>query len=203
MKGNFNPEFDKYIAKSPDFARPILTKLRKLFHQACPDVEETMKWSAPHFEFKGILAGMAAFKEHIRWGFWKAELMKDPHSLLSVMDGHSMSYDKVTDISQLPSDVILLQYIREAVALNEQGVKARTAKKKPKAELKVPDYFMAALKKNKKAFATFERFSPSHKREYVEWITEAKQEATRDKRLAQAIEWMAEGKPRNWKYMKC
>ena len=203
MKRDFNPEFDKYIAKSAEFARPILTKLRKLFHQACPEIEETMKWSFPHFEYKGVVGSMAAFKQHMSWGFWKAKLMKDPQGLLTMMENHTMGHGKVTDLSQLPSDRILLEYIREAVALNEQGVKAPAPKKKPKGDLIVPNYFMAALKKNKKALATFEAFSPSNKREYVEWVTEAKQETTRDKRLAQAIEWMAEGKPRNWKYMKC
>ena len=202
MKGKFNPAFDKYIAKSAEFARPILTKLRKLFHQACPEIEETMKWSFPHFEYKGVLGCMAAFKQHMSWGFWKAKLMKDPHGVLTVADKHSMGHGRVTDISQLPPDKILLEYIREAVALNEQGVKVPAAKKKRKGELEIPDYFMAALKKNKLALTTFVAFSPSNKREYVEWIVEAKQEATRDKRMAQAIEWMHEGKPRNWKYMK-
>ena len=203
MKGNDNPAFDEYIAKSAEFARPILTKLRKLFHQACPEVEETMKWSFPHFEYEGMLGSMAAFKQHINWGFWKAKLMKDPHGLLTVMDKHSMGYGNVTDISQLPPDKVILEYIREAVALNEQGIRAPAPQKKTKPELKVPDYFMAALKKNKKALATFEAFSPSHKRDYVEWIVEAKQEETRAKRLAQAIEWMAEGKSRHWKYANC
>ena len=199
---NHSPEFDAYIANSAEFARPILEKIRKLFHQACPEIEETMKWSFPHFEYKGIVGSMAAFKQHVGWGFWKAALLKDPHKLFTRMGDTSMGGAKVTDVSQLPSDKIVLGYIREAVTLNEQGVKAPAPKKKLKGELEVPDYFMAALKKNKKALATFEAFSPSNKREYVEWVTEAKQEATREKRLATAIEWMAEGKPRNWKYMK-
>jgi len=199
---NVNPDFDRYIAKSAEFARPILQKVRKLFHQACPNVEETMKWSVPHFEYNGVLGSMAAFKQHVSWGFWKAKLMKDPHGLLTMMDKHSMGHGRFTDISQLPPDKILLEYVREAVALNEQGVKSPAPKKKSKGELEIPDYFLAALKKNKKALATFELFSPSNKREYVEWVAEAKQDATRDRRLTTAVEWMAEGKPRNWKYMK-
>ena len=124
---------------------------------------------------------------------------------VKLFDGSNpgMGGRKVTDVAELPADKVLLDYIREAVSLNEDGVKAPKAKKAPKKELEIPDYFLAALKKNKKAQATFEAFSPSHKREYVEWITEAKQEATRDRRLAQAIKWMAAGKPRNWKYMNC
>ena len=203
MKGNFNPAFDDYIAEAAEFARPILKKIRDAFHKACPEIEETMKWGVPHFEYKGIVGSMAAFKQHVGWGFWKATLLKDPQKLFNRVGETAMGGAKVTDISQLPSDKDLLAYIREAVALNRDGVKVPAAKKKPKAELRVPDYLMAALKKNKKALATFEAFSPSNKREYVEWIVEAKQEATRDKRLAQAIEWMQEGKPRNWKYMNC
>src|SRR2546428_12853496 len=107
MKGNFNPEFDKYIAKSAEFARPVLAKLRKLFHQACPEIEETMKWSFPHFDYKGPLASMAGFKQHVSWGFWKAKLMKDPHGLLTVADKHSMGHGRATDVSQLPSEKIL------------------------------------------------------------------------------------------------
>jgi uncharacterized protein YdeI (YjbR/CyaY-like superfamily) len=203
MKGKFNPEFDDYIAKSAEFARPILQKLRKAFHEACPEIEETMKWSAPHFEYKGIVGSMAAFTQHVSWGFWKAMLLKDPNKLFTRVGDTSMGGSKVTDESQLPPDRVLHAYIREAVALNRDGTKVPKPKKKPKAELKIPDYFMAALRKNKKALATFDAFSPSNKREYVEWVVDAKQQATRDKRLAQAIEWMAEGKPRNWKYMNC
>jgi uncharacterized protein YdeI (YjbR/CyaY-like superfamily) len=199
---NAAPEIDAYIAKSADFARQILNKLRKLFHQACPAIEETMKWSFPHFEYKGIVGSMAAFKQHACFGFWKGKLLDDPHQLFTNLPKAAMNMARITDISQLPADKVLLDYIRRVVALNEDGVKAPQSKKKPKPPLEVPDYFLAALKKNKKALATFEAFSPSHKREYVEWIVEAKQEETRMQRLATAIEWMAEGKPRNWKYMR-
>ena len=196
-----NPAFDAYIAKSGEFARPILEKIRKLYHQACPEIEETMKWSFPHFEHKGLVGTMAAFKQHVGIGFWKAQLMKDPHKFFAQVGNTSMGSIKVTDISELPSDKVLLGYIREAVALNEQGVKVVIERKK-KGELVVPDYFTAALKKNKKALATFDAFSTSHKREYVEWVAEAKQAATRDMRLTQAIAWIAEGKSRHWKYVK-
>jgi uncharacterized protein YdeI (YjbR/CyaY-like superfamily) len=199
--GKKTREVDAYIAKAAPFARPILQKIRTLYHKACPEVEEVMKWSVPHFEYKGVLGGMAAFKEHASFGFWKASLMRDP---LKLFDGSNpgMGGRKVTDVAELPDDKVLLEYMREAIALNEQGAKV-IKEKKPKKELEVPDYLLAALKKNKKARAAFEAFSPSHKREYIEWITEAKQEATRERRLAQALEWMAQGKPRNWKYMNC
>lgn len=193
-----NPAFDAYIAKSPAYARPILTKIRSLFHKACAQIEEVMKWSFPHFEYRGAVAGMAAFKEHCRFGFWKASLMSDPAKML----GPGMEGTKIASLADLPSDKIMLQYIREAVDLNQRGVKIPKVKKPPKKPVEIPDYFLAALKKNKKALATFEAFSPSHKREYVEWITDAKQEKTREQRIATAIEWMAEGKVRHWKYQR-
>lgn len=195
------PDVDAYIEKSAPFAQAILEKLRDLFHKACPEMQEVMKWSFPHFEYKGIVGSMAAFKQHCSFGFWKGKLMKDPNKLFA--GDSSMSGMKVSSVKDLPSDKVLLAYIKEAVALNEDGIKAPKAKKPPKKALVVPDYFMAALTKNKEALAVFQAFSPSHQREYVEWVTEAKQDATRDKRLAQAIEWMAEGKARNWKYQNC
>jgi len=173
--------------------------VRKLYHKACPLIEETIRWGWPTFVYKGLVGGMAAFKTHVRLGFWKARLLSDPVGLLSGT-GTTMSAVKVTSLADLPPDRVLVDYIREAVALNEHGVKAPRAKKAPKPPPKAPDDLLKALKKNKKALATFEAFSPSNKREYIDWLTEAKQEATRRQRLAQAIEWMAEGKPRNWKY---
>ncbi len=199
---NHSPEFDAYIAQSALFARPILEKLRSLFHRACPDIEETMKWNHPHFVHNGIVASMAAFNEHVRFGFWKGQLLKDPHQLLTDMGTSGMSFSRITNIAELPADKVLLGYIREAIALNDQGVKPPRAPKQPRAKLEVPDYFLAALRTDPQAQATFEAFSPSNQREYVEWITEAKQPATRDKRIATALEWLAEGKTRHWKYQK-
>jgi len=195
------PAVDAYIAGSPEFARPILKRFRALFHKACPAIEEKMKWGFPHFVYKGIVGSMAAFKQHVSFGFWKGNLLSDPHRLFQGMENHSMSHCKITDAGQLPADKILLEYIREAVALNEAGVKA-PPRKKPvrKPPLVVPDDLLRALKSNKKARATFEGFSPSHQREYVEWITEAKQEETRARRLTTTLEWLSEGKSRNWKY---
>jgi uncharacterized protein YdeI (YjbR/CyaY-like superfamily) len=197
------PEVDAYIDKSAAFAQPILGKIRTLFHEACPEIQEVMKWSFPHFEYKGLVGSMAAFKQHCSFGFWKGKLLKDPHKLFVGVGDTSMGGMKVSSLADLPSDKVLLAYIKEAVALNEDGIKAPTAEKKPKKALVVPGYFLAALRKNKEALAVFEAFSPSHQREYVEWVTEAKQETTRAKRLAQAIEWMAEGKSRHWKYENC
>jgi uncharacterized protein YdeI (YjbR/CyaY-like superfamily) len=200
--GTRDDRVDAYIAKSPEFARPILTHLRDLVHAACPDVEETMKWSRPHFLYKGLLCGMSAFKEHCAFGFWNGSLVVKGNAD-EAKDGAGQ-FGRITQVADLPSKKILTGFIKEAMKLNDAGVKspARTKPKTPR-EVIVPDDLSAALRKSKKAQATFEKFPPSHKREYIEWITEAKTEATRTKRLTTTIEWLAEGKPRNWKYMNC
>jgi len=195
-----NPAVDAYITKSPDFAKPILKHLREVVHAAVPDVEEEMKWSTPTFTYKGILCGMAAFKEHCLLGFWKGSLLRDDKGNTLERDANELG--RITSLADLPPDKVLTRYIKEAARLNEEGIKVEKPKAKPKPELVVPPYLVSALRKNKKALTTFEDFSPSAKREYVEWLTEAKTDATRDKRLAQAVEWIAEGKQRNWKYMK-
>jgi uncharacterized protein YdeI (YjbR/CyaY-like superfamily) len=194
---------DAYIAKSAAFARPILTHIRGLVHKAVPDVGETMKWSFPHFDYHGIMCSMAAFKEHCAFGFWKASLMSDPKKILGQVGETAMGhFGRITGLKDLPSDKTLVSYIKEAAKLNRDGVKLSPKPKVAKKELKVPDYFMSTLERNKKALATFDGFSPFNKRDYLEWVTEAKTEDTREKRLATAIQWMAEGKTRNWKYVR-
>jgi uncharacterized protein YdeI (YjbR/CyaY-like superfamily) len=201
--GTRDPRIDAYIDNSADFARPILRYLREVVHEGCPEVQETLKWSMPSFEYRGILCNMASFKQHCAFGFWKGALIMGE-------DGKSLELDamgqfgRITSLADLPPRETLVGYVREAKRLNDEGVKspARSKPKEPRPEAEVPDDLAAALDGNEQARATFERFSPSQRREYVEWITEAKSEATRQKRLAQAVEWMAEGKPRHWKYMK-
>ncbi len=189
-----DPRVDAYIANSAEFARPILNHVRRLVHAACPDVEETIKWSAPHFVHEGILVAMPAFKQHCALIFWQGKLIFGKAQRAKLR--------RLTSISDLPDDKVLAGYIMKAVVLNERGVKSPVrAKPKRKAGIIVPDYFLAALKKNKRALTAFEGFSPSRKWEYVEWITEAKREETRVKRIGTAVAWMAEGKPRNWKYI--
>lgn len=192
---------DAYIAKSAEFAKPILNHLRDVVHAACPEVEETMKWSFPHFMYKGMLCSMASFKEHCAFGFWKGSLVLGNNGKAEEAMG---SFGRITKLSDLPSKKVLSSYIKAAMKLNDDGVKSptRTKSKEPK-EVVVPDDLASMLQANKKALETFEKFRPSHKREYIEWINEAKTEATRSRRLQTAIEWMAEGKPRNWKYMNC
>ena len=195
-------QVDAYIARSADFARPVLERVRRAYHKACPQIEEEIKWGVPHFACKGMVGGMAAFKRHVSFGFWKSRLMKDPHGLFTSGPKASMCVVKVGGVSDLPAERVLVQYIKEAVALNEAGVKESRAKTVSKKPPKAPVDLAAALKKSAKARATFEAFSPSHRREYIEWITEAKRDETRQKRLLTAIEWMAEGKARNWKYVR-
>jgi uncharacterized protein YdeI (YjbR/CyaY-like superfamily) len=201
--GTRDPRVDSYIAKSADFAKPILTHLRELVHAACPDVEETMKWSFPHFMHKGKMCSMASFKEHCAFGFWKGSLVLGKE--FASDEKGAGQFGRITQLSDLPSKKVLIGHVKKAMELNEAGVKppARAKPKQPAEDLVVPDDLATALKRNPKAKATFDNFRPSHKREYIEWLTDAKTEATRARRLETAIEWMAEGKPRNWKYMNC
>jgi uncharacterized protein YdeI (YjbR/CyaY-like superfamily) len=201
--GKKDPRVDEYIAKAADFAQPILRHLRKVVHAGCPEVEEAMKWSAPHFLYKGMLASMAAFKSHCAFGFWKGTVLAERHGATDRLGEAAGQFGRITKIADLPDEKTLIAYVREAAALNDEGAKvARKPKTEKKADLEVPDDLHEALAKNRKAQATFEGFSPSHKREYVEWLSEAKTDATRKRRLDQAVEWMAEGKSRHWKYVK-
>ena len=195
-----DPRIDAYIAQSPEFAQPILSHLRAVVHAACPDVEETMKWSRPHFEYNGLLCGMSSFKAHCGFGFWKGALMFPGMSEREAM-GH---FGRITSVKDLPSKKLLAEYVKKAMQLNEEGAKA-PARARPAAPraLLVPDFFQAALNARKAALENFDAGSTSFKREYVDWIEEAKTEPTRERRMAQAIEWIAEGKGRNWKYEKC
>jgi uncharacterized protein YdeI (YjbR/CyaY-like superfamily) len=197
--GRKDPRVDAYIAKAQPFARPILTHIRKAVHAACPDVEETMKWSFPHFDYKGMLCSMASFKAHCAFGFWKASLLKD--SGIPAKSAEAMGqFGRLTSVSELPSEKVLAALVRKAASLNDEGIKPPRRKAAAKQPLAVPDDLVAALKKNTKARSAFDAFPPSHRREYVEWIVEAKTDETRQRRIATAIEWMADGKSRNWKY---
>jgi uncharacterized protein YdeI (YjbR/CyaY-like superfamily) len=195
-----SPEVDAYIAKAPEFARPILEKIRAAFHKGCPGLEERLKWRVPSFEYEGMMGGMAAFKAHVAWGFWRQDELEDPHGILQG-DG-MLGGGKITKVAELPSQTVIVQYVKAAAKLNEAGPKKKAPSKK-KPPVQVPPDLAKALRANRKALATFESFSPSHRREYVEWIVEAKRKDTRERRIATALEWLAEGKSRNWKYEKC
>jgi uncharacterized protein YdeI (YjbR/CyaY-like superfamily) len=196
-----DPRVDAYISKAPEFAKPILKYLRATVHDACPEVVETMKWSRPHFDYKGILCGMSAFKEHCAFGFWKGSLI--------VADGDNKNssgmgqFGRLASLNDLPPKRQIVAYVHAAMKLNDAGVVSpMRANRQPRKPLPVPSDLVAALKRNKQARAAFDNFSPSNQREYIVWITEAKTEDTRQRRLETTIEWVAEGKPRNWKYMK-
>jgi len=207
---SFDPRIDLYIAKSRPFAQPILIHLRELVHKACPGVIETIKWSRPFFEYKGVILGnMSAFKEHCSFGFWGEEISAVLRDARILQPNAMGSLGRITRIEDLPANKQMLSILRKAVAFIDSGqytspiaarhrvVKAST----PAAE--APPEFTRALKANRKASAAFAAFSPSCKKEYVEWIADAKRAETRDKRIAIAIEWISEGKQRNWKYQVC
>ena len=197
-----DPRIDAYIAKSAAFATPILRHLRALVHRACPEATETVKWSCPSFEHHGILCGMAAFKAHCTFGFWHQGMTEVLGRDGGKADDAMGSLGRITSLADLPSDSAMLRYIKQAAKLNASATPARPAPK-AKPTLAVPADLAAALKRSKAATATWEKFSSSHRREYIEWITEAKREATREARLATTLEWLAEGQSRNWKYANC
>jgi uncharacterized protein YdeI (YjbR/CyaY-like superfamily) len=207
---NLNSEVDAYLAKAQPFAQPILVHLRELVHKACPEVEETIKWSRPFFEYRGaILCNMSAFKQHCSFGFWGQEIgavLRDAKALRGDAMG---SLGRIAQVNDLPPDKLMLDWIRQAAAFVANGqytspIAARhKVVKAPKPAPEMPAELASALKKHKKAAAAFAAFSPSCKREYVEWIADAKRAETREKRIATAIEWIAEGKQRNWKYQNC
>lgn len=194
---------DEYISKSADFAKPILTHLRILIHETCPDTEEKIKWGFPNFEYKGMMCSMAAFKQHCAFNFWKFSLMKDAKELSEKNEAAMGHLGKIMGMKDLPSDKRMTGWIKEAMALNENKTKLPERKKKSSnMEIEIPAGLQKAFNKNKIAAEIFDKFSKSHKSEYTEWINEAKSEETRNKRIATTIEWVTEGKSRNWKYMR-
>jgi uncharacterized protein YdeI (YjbR/CyaY-like superfamily) len=194
-----DPRIDAYIAKAAPFARPILEHLREIVHRGCPEAVETMKWSMPFFEHHGVLCNMAAFKAHCAFGFWKSKLVAETGKESDAMG----QLGRIGSRADLPADRTIVAWVRKAAALNESGEATARPKKRPKPALAVPDDLAAELAKKKNAAAkkTFDGFPPSHRREYVEWITGAKRPETRAKRLETTIAQLHEGKPQNWKYM--
>ena len=193
-----DPRVDAYIAKSADYAKPILTRVREMVHAACPDVQETIKWGSPFFDYKGqMMCAIAAFKQHCALIFWKASLID---GLPPNGDKSRGSFGRITSMKELPTKTQFNGFIKAAMKLNDAGITVKRPKAGSKPEAKVPKELAAALAKSKKATAAFEKFPPGQKREYCDWVSEAKREDTRAKRVAQAIEWIAEGKTRNWKY---
>jgi len=196
--GARDPRVDAYLAKAAPFARPILEHFREVVHASCPDVAETIRWGFPHFDAGGLLCSMASFKAHCAFGFHKAALL---FADAPAKEGAMGQLGRVTTLADLPPKRELVRLLKAARKLNEEGVplprpKAAAAKK----AVQVPEDLDAALRRSAKARAAFEAFPPSHRREYVEWVVEAKRDETRRRRIAQAVEWIGEGKSRNWKY---
>ena len=205
-----DPRVDAYVAKAAPFAQPILAHLRALIHKACPDVEEDVKWGRPFFVHGGtILCNISAFKAHCSFGFWGAEIGKVLREDCVLQAGGMGSLVKIASLKDLPPEKKLVGYIRQAAALIDSGlgdnriVVARRVVKAPQPPVEVPEEFTAALRRDRKAAAAYAAFSPSCQREYAQWIAEVKRPETRDRRIAQAVEWIAEGKQRNWKYQEC
>jgi uncharacterized protein YdeI (YjbR/CyaY-like superfamily) len=199
--GKRDPRVDAYIERAQPFARPILKHLRKMVHGACPHVQETMKWSFPHFDYKGIFCAMAGFRQHCTFGFWKGALLRDSVKGMPAGGEKAMGqFGRIASLADLPNEKTLVRIVKAAAKLNDERVAVPRRKPKAKPPLKVPPYFSAALRRSEKARAAFDAFPPSHRREYVEWVAEAKTGETRSKRLATAIEWISQGKGRNWKY---
>jgi uncharacterized protein YdeI (YjbR/CyaY-like superfamily) len=206
--GSRDARVDAYIGKARPFAQPVLIHIRELMHKAAPDLNETVKWGMPFFELNGVILGnMAAFKEHCGLGLWGPEM----HAILG-NDGAKSNeamgtFGKIASLKDLPAEKVLLGYFKQAAGFVTSGERTTSLVRKPKRAVKappeVPAELAAALKKNKLAAKVFEGFSPSCKREYVDWVAEAKRDETKQKRVAQAVEWMAEGKSRNWKYENC
>lgn len=196
--GTRSPKVDAYIAKAKPFAQPILEQLRKLMHRGCPRVEEAIKWGQPFFVYKGtILANMSGFKEHCHFGFWDKGMAEE------VRNSGEGPLRRITSLEECPPATQMLALIRQAATHVDRGEYRSPVAERPrktKAEPKIPADLAAALKKNKSAASAFAAFSPSCRREYIEWIVEAKREETRAKRVDTAVEWIARGKQRNWKY---
>jgi uncharacterized protein YdeI (YjbR/CyaY-like superfamily) len=206
----FEPKIDLYITKAKPFAQPILEHIRGLVHKAVPGVTETIKWSRPFFEYKGqILANVSAFNNHCSFGFWGQEIGAVLREAKVIQEDGMGSLGKITTLKDLPTDKQMLAFLKQAKAFIDSGeytspIAARNkVVKAPKPKIEVPAEFSTALKANKQAQTTFQNFAPSCQREYTEWIAQAKRPETRDKRITQAIEWLAEGKQRNWKYQNC
>ena len=194
--GNKDPRVDAYIEVSADFAKPILEHIREVMHEACPNVEESIKWNFPVFSYHGIMANMASFKEHCAFGFWKPSLILEGDEEKSA---EAMGqFGRLTSVDDLPPREALIGYIHRAMELNEKGIQPN---KKSKSELEMPEDFRDALGKVSGALKAFEAMPPSHRREYIEWIVEAKRDATRRRRIEKAVDQVSEGKSLNWKYM--
>lgn len=198
--GTRDPRVDAYIESAADFAQPILKHIREVVHKACPEIEETIKWGVPSFEYQGLLCHMAAFKGHCALGFWKHAMLFGQKEAPKRGMG---SFGRITEKRQLPNQRELTRLIKEAKKLNAAGVTTVREKGLSKPKIAMHPDFKSALARKKKALSFFEGLAPSYKRDYLEWIADAKRDSTREKRIKDAVQWLSEGKRRNWKYENC
>lgn len=195
-----DPRIDAYIARAAGFAQPILRKVRERVHAALPDAEEDVKWGMPAYLSGGrIIVMTPAFKAHAALNFWRGQELRGDQAKAEAMG----QFGRLTSADDLPADAELDRLLREAAELAKSAPAARKLKHAPKSAPQVHPEFAAALERAPKARSALQAFPPSAQRDYLEWVAEAKQEATRQKRIATAIEWLSEGKRRNWKYEKC
>lgn len=202
--GARDPRVGAYIANSAAFARPILRHLRRVVHLGCPDARETMKWGFPHFEHRGLLCSMASFRQHCAFSFWKWKLLEGPgRNALRPRRGAMGQFGRITAVADLPGERALIQLVRRAAALNEQGVR-RPVRRSARGDrtLLIPADLLAALRTNPTALATFQGFSDTHRKEYVEWVTGARRVETRRRRVATALAWLSLGRPRGGRYAR-
>lgn len=200
--GRHSAAVTAYIARQQPFAKPILSHLRGLVHEGCPEVVETIKWGMPAFDYKGPFASMAAFRAHAVFGFWKEKLLaKDGRPLGKPGEKAMGSFGRLTSVADLPGRRAMLALVRRAMKLNDEGVRhpTRSRARRP-VVVRPPAYFLAAVRANRKALATWESLAPSHRRDYVEWVTGAKTEATRARRMTTTVEWLAKGRKLTWEY---
>lgn len=195
-----DPRIDAYIAKAQPFAQPILTHVRQRVHAAAPNIEETLKWGAPAFTLDGkILLMMAAFKAHAALNFWRGQEIRGGEARGDAMG----QFGRLVAVADLPGDAEFDALVREAATLAAAAPAPRKVKHEPKAPPELHPDFAAALDASPAAKATLDGFAPSARRDYLDWISDARQDATRAKRVATAIEWLSEGKKRHWKYENC
>lgn len=203
MSTNYDPGVDEYLHNAPDFAKPILEYLRETVHTVCPEAVETIKWKFPTFMYHNkILCSTVAFKKYCSMGFWLHDEMKTIRELESDAEKSNMfSVGKITTMEDLPGKIELKNMMQEAMDLTDAGFTLRKAKPEKK-EVEIPGYFREILDQNKEVAEIFRAASPSFRKEYIQWITDAKTESTRTKRMEQALIWISERKSRNWKYEK-
>lgn len=188
-----------YIEKATPEFKEVMIALRSVLNNPNFDIKEDWKWGAPNFNNEGMICWLAHFRNHVGMNFFKGTLIKDKYNLFThYREEKGNRQLKFSDINQIIPEQIEY-YIEEAIKLNQENIKVV----KKEIDTSLPLDLETELNNNPKAKMFFESLAPSYKRDYIEWIEEAKREATRTKRLATTMEWLSEGKKKNWKYENC